>query len=617
MPRDRWPDRASEVSSDGGDQYGTAVLDPPGRGPDARPEDVAKAPSGPPSRPRRSRRARYALAAFGALLFGLVCGFATHDAGLQLSTTAPASGAVINSEDADDLVFRIEADLPSLMSTATLEYDGADVLPEAYIQDGELIYRPEDLTEGTHTLRFEIDQPFVTWSRMQREWTFTVDTTRPRIEIADPPTRFVRDAPASVSGRVDEAATVRVADRPVAVAADGTFSHTFPEPPAAPVLVTAMDRAGNVRGVRTAVPVAPRAPLAPTRAVHMTAISWRVDSLREPVLQMLREGRINTIELDLKDEAGVVGYNSELAFARRIGAVKPEYELAEAVQQIHDLGGRVIGRIVAFRDPIHAEYAWSNGMRDQVIQSPDGGRYQGYGGFTNFAHPEVREYNIAIAREAAEAGVDDILYDYARRPDGPIDTMRFPEMRGSASENVVQFFREADVELQDTGAFIGISVFGVAARNPRDIAQDVPALARVVDYIAPMIYPSHWGRGSYGVEHPDAQPYDIVRESLRDFQEQTEGTGARLVPWLQDFSLGVEYGPEEVRAQIEAARDLGIDEWIMWDALVTYTTDGYEPEASSAAAGTASAEPTGAASSQPGDEAIVPDTDTAEGPVQP
>lgn len=574
---------------------------------------------GPPSRPRRSRRVRYVLAAFGALLFGLLSGYAVHDAGLQLSTTGPAPGAVINADDADDLVFRIEADLPSLMETATIEYDGADVKPDAYISDGELVYRPDDLSEGTHTLRFAIDRPFAAWSRLTREWTFTVDTTRPGVAIERPSTRFVRGAPASVSGRIDEPGTVRVGDTAVAVAPDGSFSHTFPEPPLAPVLVTAMDRAGNVRGVRTSVPVAPRAPLAPTRAVHMTAISWRVDSLREPVLQMLREGRINTIELDLKDESGIVGYNSQVAFARRIGAVKPEYELAEAVQQIHDLGGRVIGRIVAFRDPVHAEHAWANGQRDQVIQDPDGSLYAGYGGFTNFAHPAVREYNIAIAREAAEAGVDDILYDYARRPDGPIETMRFPGMRGTASANIVDFFRQADEELEDTGAFIGISVFGVAAQSPRDIAQDVPALARVVDYIAPMIYPSHWGRGAYGVEHPDAQPYDIVLESLKHFKEQTEGTGARLVPWLQDFTLGVDYGPAEVRAQIEAARDVGIDEWIMWDALVTYTTDAYVPEASSAAATAGAAAPAraGAATSEPAGSGVVPDTDTAEGPVRP
>ena len=114
----------------------------------------------------------------------------------------------------------------------------------------------------------------------------------------------------------------------------------------------AVNLAGNSRGVRTSIPVAPRTPLVPTRAVHMTAISWAVPSLREPVLNMLRSGRINTIELDLKDESGIVGYDSKLPFANQIGAVDPSYNIAEAVKQIHDLGGRVVGRIVAFRDPV-------------------------------------------------------------------------------------------------------------------------------------------------------------------------------------------------------------------------------------------------------------------------
>lgn len=539
-----------------------------------------------------------ALMAVGALLFGLLSGYAVHDAGLQLSTSAPPQDAMISADHADELIFRIESDLPSLMKTATLEYDGADVLRDAHIDDGELVYRPSDLSEGPHTLRFAIDRPFTPWKRMEREWRFTVDTTRPAIEIFEPDNAFVRGAPVTVSGRVSEAAQVTVAGATVDVSGDGTFSHTMPEPPLAPVTVAAMDRAGNVRGTRAAVPVVPRAPLEPTRSVHMTAISWRVDYLREPVLDMLRRGQINAIQLDLKDEAGIIGYDSQVPFARRIGAVQPEYDLAEAVDEIHALGGRVIGRVVAFRDPVHARWAWDNGLRDHVVQDRDGNPYAGYGGFTNFAHPEVQRYNVDVAREAAEAGVDDILYDYVRRPDGPIDTMHFPGLRGSASAAVVGFLREADVALEPTGAFIGASLFGIAALNPRDIAQDVPSIARVVDYVAPMLYPSHWGRGSFEIDHPDAQPYETVYESTKKFLELTEGTGARVVPWLQDFTLGVEYGPEEVRAQIQAAADVGVDEWIMWDALVTYTEEAYAgpdgtvpPEARGAGGGTGGEEP--------------------------
>src|SRR3546814_12800622 len=73
-------------------------------------------------------------------------------------------------------------------------------------------------------------------------------------------------------------------------------------------------------------------------------------------------------------------------------------------------------------------------------------------------------------------------------------------------------------------------------------------MSRVVDYLAPMIYPSHWGSGQFGVASPINQPYEITNRSLAEFQRVSEGSGVRLVPWIQDFDLaGVHYGPEEVR----------------------------------------------------------------------
>jgi peptidoglycan/xylan/chitin deacetylase (PgdA/CDA1 family) len=127
--------------------------------------------------------------------------------------------------------------------------------------------------------------------------------------------------------------------------------------------------------------------------------------------------------------------------------------------------------------------------------------------------------------------------------------------------------------LKPYGTFLGISVFGIAATRPLEIAQDIPSMAEHVDYVSAMVYPSHWAAGEYGVENPNAQPYDIVRRSLEDFQLKVRGTGARVVPWLQDFSLGVDYGPREVAAQIRATRDAGIDEWLLWDPAVTYTAE--------------------------------------------
>jgi hypothetical protein len=535
-------------------------------------QDGAPAEEGEPAGPRRPWLRRLLIAG-GALVFGFLCGYALRDAGPQIATTGPPPGAYLGQRATDDLVFRLSSDLPSLMDTATLDYDGADVLDEAYVGDGELTYRPRDLEEGTHTLDFSIDQPFAPW-RVKRSWTFTVDRTRPALRITEPTRPAVRGAPVTLAGVVDEPSTVTVEDAPVDVASDGSFSVTFPSPPAGLVSVRAVDRAGNSRGIRTSIPVIARTPLVPTRAVHVTAISWETDYLREPVLDMLRKGLINTIELDLKDESGIVGYDSEVPFAREIGAVQESYELRKAVEEIHSLGGRVVGRVVAFRDPVHAEWAWDNGHHEQVIQTPGGDPYAGYGGFTNFADPVVRKYNIDIAREAAEAGVDDILYDYIRRPDGPIETMEFPGLKGGAQASIVSFLGEARDALEPTGAFLGASLFGIAAFRPEEVAQDVGRIARNVDYVAPLIYPSHWGPGVYGVDEPESEPKRIVQESVRHFQELVEGSGARVVPWLQDFSLRVPYGAKEVCAQVRGAEAEGVREWIMWDANVTYTKAG-------------------------------------------
>ena len=271
----------------------------------------------------------------------------------------------------------------------------------------------------------------------------------------------------------------------------------------------------------------------------------------------------------------------------QIGAVRHVYDLDDVVKKMHARGIRVIGRLVCFRDAVLASASWKRGKRNRVVQTPDGGEYSGYGGFTNFADPAVRKYNIDIAVAAARAGVDDVLYDYVRRPDGPRDSMVFPGLRGTPEHAIVEFIHETRLALEPYGTYLGLSVFGVAATRPTEVAQDIPAMARESDYVAPMVYPSHWGPGEYNVANPNSEPYEIVLRSLRDFRRQTRGTGARVVPWLQDFTLGVTYGPAEVRSQIQAARRDGIDEFILWDPTVTYTSEALDPNAKTSTRGLA------------------------------
>ena len=374
------------------------------------------------------------------------------------------------------------------------------------------------------------------------------------------------DEPVVITGSTEPDATVRL-DGTELDLVDGVFSVTFDYPPAAPVRLTAVDLAGNETIRDVVVPVT----YPGTTGVHVTAAAWAHDELRQAVLDLVDAGQISVVQLDLKDEGGVVGYDSEVPLANEIGAVQPSYELEATIRDLHARGVRVIGRVVAFRDPILASAAWERGDRDWVIQNPSGEPLAAYDGFTNYVNDGVRAYNLAIAIEAAEAGIDEILWDYIRRPEGNPASMVVPGLEGLSSEHTASFLAESHEALRARGVYQGASVFGIAAARGDVIAQDIPTMARHTDYIAPMVYPSHWSAGEYDVADPIRQPYDIVAASLQHFQDVTQGTGAVIVPWLQAFSLGgVSYGPDEVSAQLDAAADLGIESWLLWNPHVRY-----------------------------------------------
>jgi hypothetical protein len=493
-----------------------------------------------------------------------------------LTVAGPSHGTLVGPKQNGRIVFTA-AGSTKLLRRERWWLDGREVTRFVQHRGASAVFRPGNLGEGGHELAVSAGGGYFGATGHAR-LDFTVDLTPPLLDVPGPLHTSAWHALA-VSGRTDPGSKVTVAGRLARVDEDGRFIVTLPAPQPRVVGVIATDAAGNSTEEQQPITVTPRRPPAPIRAVHVTADAWANAPLRRGVLALIATHRINTVELDLKDEGGIAGWNPPVGLARTIGAAQPIYDLPRTVRRLHALGIRVIGRVVCFRDPILAAAAWRDGRRDEVVQTPSGGAYAGYGGFTNFANPVVRAYNIAIAVAAARAGVDDILYDYVRRPDGPISTMRFRGLHTTPAAAVVDFLRQTRIALRPYHTFLGASVFGIAATRPSQVAQDVPAMARQVDYIAPLVYPSHWGAGEYNVSNPNAQPFDIVRRSLFDFQHDVTGTPARLVPWLQDFSLGIAYGPAQVRAQIAAARRNGIDEFLLWDPNVTYTSAALDPNA--------------------------------------
>jgi hypothetical protein len=188
----------------------------------------------------------------------------------------------------------------------------------------------------------------------------------------------------------------------------------------------------------------------------------------------------------------------------------------------------------------------------------------------------VIDYLLDIAEEAASMGVDHILWDYIRRPEG-LENYTVPGLTTTPEEAIVSFTQQADERLAPYGVQHGASVYGIAADRPTQIGQDIPGMADHLDYVAPMIYPSHWGAGEYGIDDPNGQPYDIVRATLQIWNETVDGHRARVVPWLEDTNYRAWDRPFQIREQIRGAADEGIDEWLMWNPSSRFTYDAYDP----------------------------------------
>lgn len=536
-------------------------------------------------RPRRQLDLGIIVIVTGALAVLLWLGTSFWSATrVNVEMSGLVDGTPFMPDEAADLAITISLPKADDRFRASLTLDGVDLLEDLEFVGDDLRVVPRELVEselvqsaldeGEHTLTLSVGRLFITDSVFR--WSYAIDSVAPALSVPPALEPVPIDEPVTVRGEVEPDVELRFDGEPLDND-DGHFQVEFDHPPTGPLHFEAVDRAGNRTAAVAVVPVIyPQS----SRAAHVSGAAWGNDELRNGVLSLIDRGLIDTVELDLKDESGVIGYDSELEAADRIGAIRPEYDLAEAVATLEARGARVIGRLVAFRDPIYATAAWAAGRKDEVLQTPDGGMLTTYGGFANYVHEAVRDYNLDIALEAVELGVDDILWDYIRRPEGSPSTMFVPGLEGPSSDAVADFLAHTHAALRARGAYQGASVFGIAAAAGDSIAQDVPRMAQVVDYLAPMIYPSHWGEGQYRVDSPIREPYEITRRSLADFQRVTAGTGVRLLPWIQDFTLfGVPYGPAEVRAQIDAAASLGITGFLLWNPNVRYTDGALTPTA--------------------------------------
>jgi hypothetical protein len=323
----------------------------------------------------------------------------------------------------------------------------------------------------------------------------------------------------------------------------------------------------KVAGTTASGPV-PRPLPEEVRGVHVTVA---LAAIPGKIGQYLDLPGLNTLEVDVKDENGELGFvPSSVPLARQIGSGKAYYSPRKVANAVHRAGAYLIGRVVVFEDPI-----LSNARPALAIRTRDGGVWRNDAGL-GWANPydrRVWDYNVAIGRAAARAGFDEIQFDYVRFPsDGPIEGAVFPGARGrDPGWTIARFVHYAATRLRAEGVRVSVDVFGLSAARDLGVAQSPGRLAKFVDAVYPMVYPSHYNEGEYGLASPVSLPGTTVARSLADFKKRMRGSKAKLIPWLEDFSFSGTVSPEHVRAQITAARRQRTGGYLLWNPLGEYT----------------------------------------------
>ena len=326
----------------------------------------------------------------------------------------------------------------------------------------------------------------------------------------------------------------------------------------------------------------------------------------ERYIELCETTEINTIVIDIKEEHGYVTIPME----REGFPVNDNILLENMGEIVEDLKSRdiyTIARIVCFKDP-----RWVARNPHLALRDGDGNRWTDRGGISwlNPYERENWEYIAEICLRAAELGFQEIQLDYVRFPaDGNLGDIYFGEAGDefTKAEIIAEFMKFIRDTMLKVGVRTSADVFGVIGLSNNDaqiIGQDLDLLLPILHYISPMIYPSHFaninqnGQGQFinGIlfETPDTEPHAVIYNTLQHFirrHESSDANTAIIRPFLQDFTAGylgegmfIPYGPEEIRAQIQAVYDAGLTQWLLWSNVSRYTTEAFtdpQPDADS------------------------------------
>lgn len=310
----------------------------------------------------------------------------------------------------------------------------------------------------------------------------------------------------------------------------------------------------------------------------------------DDLIELLDTTELNAMVIDVKDDTGNILFHSENPLINEMGAeVAYIADLPEFIAKLKEHNIYCIARVVAFKDQVATRKRPEMAVRNQngtVFVDADGERW------LNPYSEEAWEYLVGIAKEAANAGFDEINFDYLRTSSSAAlasaDFGDIPEGM-TRVDAITAFVKYACQELKPMGIFVSGDVFATIINSTGDgerIGQSYVGLSRYLDYICPMAYPSHYNFGYGGLSYPDKKPFQLMlmemNASVKKLSVIGEGEHRAVVrPWLQDFTasyLGtgryLEYGPQEIRAQISATYSAGYEGWLLWNAGMYYTKGG-------------------------------------------
>lgn len=311
------------------------------------------------------------------------------------------------------------------------------------------------------------------------------------------------------------------------------------------------------------------------RGLYLSVYGIGSRVLRKAALTVLKTSNMNALVIDVKGDRGIIPFPIDYPMAAEVGAQKviTVKDMRALLEELRRDNIYLIARIVVFKDNILA-----TARPEWAVRTSSGSPYLDYEQL-RWVDPFIAgvwEYNIRVAKIAAELGFDEIQFDYVRFPDRRGLRFSRPATEESRTEAITGFLQEASQALLPYNVFVAADIFGYVLWNidDTDVGQKIKPILGSVDIVSPMLYPSGFQFGIPGYRNPVANIYPVVRLSLERARKRTDASPLQFRPWLQafrDYAFGGGmFGEEQVKLQIKAAEDFGSSGWMLWNPRNIY-----------------------------------------------